>query len=419
MNKKSIFSIIAISILSVNLLSGCGNSNPTLTSSDLSKVQTNISSLSVPNNIKIVGLGEAGHGVNEYHEMKVEVFKSLVKNNGCRSFVIEGDFGSALKVDKYIHGGNGSSKEIVKEIGFKIYKTDQLANLIDWMRTYNKTAPEGKDLHFYGIDIQGFDSNKEYLFSVLDKSNLELSKKYKSIFSNITDDNKYNISKEELNKSKENALKLLDEMDSLKSDIVKASNKNSFDFARECVNTIYQCSKVLSGNDADYNALRDKYMSEKAIWLLNKNNDNLIFINGHNGHIGKSPVAGYTTLGELLSKKLGNNYFAIGTDSKDTKFNSQDENGNFSVMEVENSNDLNSSLDKIKNNFYYVDFSKVENNKNWNKVLSEKQKITTLNVGISSWQKYIKFFYTTEIIPKNTFDSMIVFKEVNPTKFVK
>jgi erythromycin esterase len=57
----------------------------------------------------------------------------------------------------------------------------------------------------------------------------------------------------------------------------------------------------------------------------------------------------------------------------------------------------------------------VIDDENWQKLLDGQQKITTLNVGISGWQKLLKSFYTTTIVPNDTFDGMIVFKKVSPT----
>ena len=104
-------------------------------------IQTDLKAFTVLQEVQIVGLGEASHGVKEYHEMKAEVFKALVQNNGCQDFIIEGDFGGALKVNDYIHGNQVSAKEAIQEIGFGIYETQELVNLIEWMRSYNEKVP--------------------------------------------------------------------------------------------------------------------------------------------------------------------------------------------------------------------------------------------------------------------------------------
>ncbi|WP_159881667.1 erythromycin esterase family protein [Paenibacillus puerhi] len=410
--------IVAIVTLSISLLTGCEKGAAKL-HPDLSIIQTDISTLTVSENVQVVGLGEASHGTKEYQQMKTEVFKALVVNNGSRTFIIEGDFGGALKADAYIHGAEGSAEDVVKEIGFKIYNTQEMADLVDWMRSYNKKAPTGKDLHFYGMDIQRYDNNKEKLFSILDLAAPELSEKYKTAFLQLTDEERLTINADVLKRSKEDALGLLKEMDTYEKDIVAIAGQTGFDFARESANTIYAYSDLLLSSNSDYNSLRDKYMSEKVSWFLQHGDGSVLFINGHNGHIGKKSVSGYTPLGEHLSNNIGDNYFAIGTDAENTEFHSQNSNGSFSVMEVKNRNELNKQLDHVENEFYYMDFLKAADEENWNRILEGKQTITTLNVGISSWQKILKYFYTTTIVPSDTYDGMIVFKKVTPSTLLK
>ena len=44
--------------------------------------------------------------------------------------------------------------------------------------------------------------------------------------------------------------------------------------------------------------------------------------------------------------------------------------------------------------------------------MAKEQRVTSLNVGAVT---VLKAFYTTKLIPENTFDGMIVFEEVSPT----
>ena len=101
--KKVIWACISF-VACLALFTGCSN-NPSSLKADLSYTQDDIGGLTVSSDVRVVGLGEASHGVAEYQQMKADVFKALVKNNGCHTFIIEGDFGGALKVDEYINGG--------------------------------------------------------------------------------------------------------------------------------------------------------------------------------------------------------------------------------------------------------------------------------------------------------------------------
>lgn len=457
-NKKRLLSMFMAAVLCGVLPAGCARTevkqlkkissetsavgteeNSSGASADLSVVRTDIGRISVPEEVQVVGLGEASHGVKEYHLMKGEVFKALVENNGCRAFVIEGDFGGALKVEEYIHGGSGTAREAVREIGFAIYDTQELVDLVEWMRTYNdeimakaddtsaiRTATAESDgeaggqaaedgtLHFYGMDMQRVDNNKEYLFELLDRSVPALGETYKAALEGLTDESRMEPDTETFQKAGEDLEKLLEEMDAAENEIVSAAGQPAFDRARECANTLRECAKLSLCADSDYNTMRDQFMFEKVLWLTG-HQDGMLFINGHNGHIGRTSVSGYTCLGELLADSLGDKYFAIGTDAEDTVFQSQDAEGNFSVMEVSNRNLLNRQLDGMDGDFYYVDFAEAAEAEGWKEIAGEKQKITTLNVGLSEEMLRSPLYYTASLVPGDTFDGMIVFRKVLPT----
>lgn len=397
--------------LSASLFIGCGTEKASV-NADVFACQTDISNLSVPQNAQIVGLGEASHGVSEYHQMKEEVFQALVANHRSRTFIIEGDFGGCLKVDAYIHGGDGTAEEALGQIGFGIYKTAELAELIDWMRTYNETAEEGEDLHFYGMDMQRFDNNKEYLFEVLNQADFEHAGQYEDAFLNLTDEARPTLKQATLEQGMKDAQALLTEMDQSQEAIERVVGKDAFAFARECANSIYECCE-LTGSGADYNTLRDRHMAEKVDWFIGHGDGSVLFVNGHNGHIAKSASL-YLSLGSILSETYGENYFAIGTDAAKTKFSSQGNSG-FSVKKVKNGNELTAQLKNLDSNYYYLEFDRVEQDVDWQQILGSQQKITSLNVGIFGWQCMVSAFYTQNIIPRNAFDGMIVFGEVTPT----
>lgn len=416
MKLEKAFCLYLSIVVCLALFTACGDTAVSA-SANLSYTQADIGSISVSPDVQVVGLGEASHGVAQYHQMKADVFKALVKNNGCRTFIIEGDFGGALKVDQYINGGSGTAEEAVAEIGFAIYRTKEMVDLVDWMRSYNEAVPQEEALHFYGMDVQRFDNNKEYLFSIISQTFPDLSAEYFEAFTQLTDEKRTSLDETTLNSAKASISELIDKLSAVENDIVESLGQSAFDFAKECARTIYACCEVqLSDN---YNATRDQYMYEKVEWFLQHGDGSVLFINGHNGHIGESSVAGYTCLGALLSDNLGSGYYSIGTDAQKTQFNSQMNNGEFEMMEVYNSNDLNNQLEGTDNSSYFIDFASATLDEAWKEILSSKQTITTLNVGLSGMQKMIKSAYTVTIIPQATFDGMIVFEAVTPSTIIR
>ena len=314
--KKRISIIKILAVLTAScamVLTGCAKSTEELRA-DMTKVETDISTVSVSSDVKLVGLGEASHGASQYQQMKKEVFQALVEHNGCRTFVIEGDFGGALKVDAYINGEPGQVKDVVREIQFGIYRTEEMVDLVEWMKKYNQSAQEGQKLHFYGMDMQRVDNSKEYLFRVLDAFP-SLFQEYITEISKITNDNRFSHSKGELQNINSTLIELIEQMDIHENDIVSVYDKKQFDFAKECANAMHDYCEILIANDTQYNRLRDESMYNRIQWIMQQGDGSVVFMNGHNGHIGKTSVAGYECLGKLLNENMGNAYFAIGTDA--------------------------------------------------------------------------------------------------------
>lgn len=390
--------------LLVVLLSACGGGTPAL-----ERVQTDLSAITVPEGVSAAALGEASHGVKEYQEMKAQVFQALVKNNGCRTFIIEGDFGSALKVDEYIHGGDGTAQEAAAEIGFRIYRTQEMADLLTWMREYNETAPEGEDLHFRGMDIQQVDSSKAYLFQTLSRCALPVKDRFQALREQLEvlqDATLLELTPQDFQTCKAAAEELLQAMESARFEIISAVGEEDYAFARECAYSLYACCDIQSAPDLQYNALRDQYMAEKIQWYLDQGDGSLLFINGHNGHIGKHSTAGYVCLGQHLSEALGEGYFAIGTDAAVTSYNAQGNDGSFTETTVENENDLTKLAQETAEGRYYVDFR--EAGADWEPLCGQEQAMSAMNVGFSP-------IYTVRAVPKEIYDGMIVFEAVSPT----
>lgn len=385
--------------LLVVLLSACGGGTAAL-----EDVQTDLNTIAVPEGVSVAALGEASHGVKEYQEMKAQVFQALVENNGCRTFIIEGDFGSALKVDAYIHGGEGTAQETAAQIGFRIYRTQEMADLLTWMREYNETAPEGEDLHFRGMDIQQADSSKAYLFQTLEQGAPALAETYQDQLAFLRDEVMFDLSAEEFAQGRAAAEALVKDMDAARSEIEAAAGTEGFAFARECAYSLYACCDVRGAPDLQYNALRDQYMAKKIQWYLEQGDGSLLFINGHNGHIGKHSTAGYVCLGQHLSETLGEGYFAIGTDAAVTSYNAQGNDGSFTEITVENENALTKLAQET--GCYYVDFQNA--GPDWQSLCGETQAMTAMNVGFSP-------IYTVRAVPEEVYDGMIVFETVSPS----
>jgi len=276
---------------------------------EFAKYAKPVSDLTVRNGVRIVALGEATHGNAEFQQLKLDVFKILVEKYGVRAFALEGDYGCCEAVNRYIHGGKGTAEEAAAALGFTIYRTKEMANLIEWMRKYNETAAEGDDLRFYGFDMQRYEYNYRYLLEAtkayaLPTSDLEKlwDKSTDGFSTSYTSDQKEKVIKQ----VKQELLQLND-----------SSTVQAVHFADVLLQNI-AIGKVIDDMSKGV-VLRDSLMLVNTHWIMaqeeSRGND-CIFITGHNGHIERRHDYGKDgkALGALLFDELGEAYFAIGTD---------------------------------------------------------------------------------------------------------
>ena len=273
-----------------------------------------VSDITIPDSVRIIGLGEATHGNTEFQQLKLDVFKLMVEKYGVRAFALEGDYGGCETVNRYIHGGVGTAQEAAAAIGFPIYRTEQMADLIEWMRKYNATAKEDEDLRFYGFDMQIYEKNYKYLLEAAKTyavPTMELEKlwdksegKYSASY---TADQKAKV----IEKVRQDLLQLND-----------STTAQAVHFADILLQNI-ALGKVMDDMSKGV-ALRDSLMFVNTHWILEQEEargNGCIFISAHNGHIERRHDYGNLgkAMGALLADELGKAYFAIGTDFCKTK----------------------------------------------------------------------------------------------------
>ncbi|AOP48049.1 erythromycin esterase family protein [Streptomyces lydicus] len=102
---------------------------------------------------RLLALGEPTHGEDTLLDLRNELFRQLVEQEGYRTIAIESDCIRGLIVDDYVTSGTGTLDEVM-EHGFSHGWGASAANreLVRWMRAHNdgRSAPE--QLRFAGFD---------------------------------------------------------------------------------------------------------------------------------------------------------------------------------------------------------------------------------------------------------------------------
>jgi erythromycin esterase-like protein len=106
-----------------------------------------------PSRPRLLALGEPTHGDNTLLQVRNELFRQLIEQEGYRTIALESDCLMGLVVDDHIASGNGDLDEVM-ERGFSHGWGAFSANreLVRWMRASNRERPESERLRFAGAD---------------------------------------------------------------------------------------------------------------------------------------------------------------------------------------------------------------------------------------------------------------------------
>ena len=326
-----------------------------------------VENITVPESAKIIALGEATHGNAEFQQLKLEVFKQLVKKNGVRAFALEGDYGGCEQ--------------------------------------YNESALEGEDLRFYGFDMQRISYSMRFLKESCKELEVDTTNLQKLV--------------EGENWSSECDLSTrIETLTQVKKEL---ESKNGSGNAIHFVDILMQHSELQTLTNADGATLRDQFMAENVQWILQqeqRNGHEKIFVTGHNSHVAK--WGSFDSMGKLLSKDAANGYYVIGTDFYKTHCNMPTRSPEKRTIQVFYSHDPLAKAAKLAGfDICWLDFTKVPENSELGRQASEYTYMGTLGESYSIIMRLLPPSYRMFQPPAVLYDSMIFVTDANPTKILE
>jgi len=364
-----------------------------------------VKDISIPEDAKIIALGEATHGNAEFQQLKLDVFKLLVEKYGVRAFTLEGDYGGCEQVNRYIHGGEGTAQEAAAAIGFAIYRTKEMAGLISFMRQYNDSAAEGEDLRFYGFDMQRYVYSFNFLTEACKKLGVD-TVDLEKLMDGENWSGKYDYPAR---------MKIITHVKTELED--KENSAKTIHFA----DMLLQYCELQGVSDADNGGtLRDRIMAENIQWIAEQERKvgcERIFVTGHNSHVAR--WGSYDSMGKLLAKEMGESYYVIGTDFYKTCCNMPSRSSGRRTNQVFYSHDpLAKAVKTAGLDICWLDFAKASKNPELAKLISQYIYMGTLGEGYAWYMRLLPPSYRIFQQPAELYDGMIFVAEASPTTII-
>ncbi len=407
---KKVLCVGATMVLCASLLGGCGAKV-----NDFATYAQSIDSIAVPESVRIVALGEATHGNKEFQELKLDVFAQLVESTNVRAFALEGDFSGCAIANDYILYGEGSAEEAVRNLGFQIYRTDEMLELVEWMHAYNQEAADEDKVRLYGFDMQrdifGIQRVKKFYETVDAAKAVDYGAQFDTLYGAEADV----IHRDDLPEMETLLSTIIADMETNADAYVTASDENTYAYALQAANCLLQ-NVALHGSTNDYSTIRDKYMAENVNWILNREETlygKALMISGHNGHVAKAVSTPYTNMGYYLSEEMGEEYYVIGTDFYNTSCSIANNEGR-GDYEFCSDDLLAKAVGEMDENIYYLDFQVAEGSQELADIISNPMKMGSLGESYTPIMKVLKSTYQINFAPETLYDGMIFVYEATP-----
>lgn len=266
---------------------------------------------------RLVSLGEATHGTREFFQFKHRMLEFLVSEMGFTVFAIEASFPESLAVNDYVLNGKGDPAKALAGMYFWTWNTEEVLEMIRWMRKYNEDPAHLKKVKFYGFDMQFTQVAVPYVLTYLRKVDPEFAPKAEEALKPLAGSSAsatYSKLPEEKRKATAVALAdLLKRFDEHRADYIARSSPDDWALARQHGVIIGQAER-LYGRDPALSSVRDRSMAQNIEWILaHEGPDARMVAWAHNGHISFDGGSLYSQpMGAFLKKDLGKDLFTIG-----------------------------------------------------------------------------------------------------------
>ena len=377
---------------------------------EFAKYACAVDDITVPVQARIIALGEATHGNAEFQQLKLDVFKLMVEKHGVRAFALEGDYGGCEAVNRYIHGGEGTLRDAAAAIGFTIYRTREMEQLIAWMREYNATAKEGEDLRFYGFDMQNIDWNHYFLIKTAEKHGIDATAL------------KQQWDIEKADRTDSFAIdQWIAAIEAIRQELQRHEGTEAGVHSADILLQNHELGKAMSSTNDGGVSVRDRYMAYNVRWILAQEaarGYNSIFISAHNGHVMR--VNKYDkedkAMGHLLADEFGDEYFVVGTDFYKSRCNlptaSRAKRSNHTFYSHD---PLAKASKKCGLTTSYLDLSRIPTGSPLKQYTTGKVSMGSVGEGYNPLMAVSSRCYCKKASPETVYDGVIFVANAHPT----
>jgi erythromycin esterase len=270
---------------------------------------------------RIVALGEATHGTREFFQLKHRLLEFLVTEMDFTTFAIEANWPESLQVNDYVLHGRGEPAEVLAGLHFWTWNTEEVLNLILWMRKYNTSSAHETKVSFVGIDAQftalAATTIMDYLTRVDPAFAIEIAPRLPLFEKELRDYS--TLSQEDIDVLHRTVERLAERL--LANEQIYVARSTIIEWHLVC-----QHARILRQVDDQRRAgveaktrylIRDRAMAENVAWMLESAGPRRkMVVWAHNAHVARDPRGIFDgtveSMGMHLARRFNSQLFVVG-----------------------------------------------------------------------------------------------------------
>lgn len=288
---------------------------------------------------RIVLMGEATHGTEEFYRQRAALSQRLIVEKGFSGVAVEADWPDAYRANRYVRGISSDESTLDALDGFArfpnwMWRNTAVVDFIDWLREFNDAHHEPwSAVGFYGLDLYSLYTSIEEVIAYLQDVDPQAAMRARERYACLDhgpqrDPQRYGMSAASGDASceeevVEQLLALLDNRSRyLAEDEVLAEDE--FFFAEQnarLVKTAEEYYRMMyRGGVSSWN-LRDRHMMDTLDALMShlawRFDQPKMIVWAHNSHLGDARAtsmgrAGEWNLGQLVRQEYGDATYTLG-----------------------------------------------------------------------------------------------------------
>ena len=247
---------------------------------------------------RLIGVGEGSHGTHEHFVLKARMFRALVQEHGFTTLAFESNPAGAQAINAYLSGASDDLKAAVAGLGFSVWRTAEIRDLLVWLRGYNAARGGKPAVNFVAVDMQDPGGSAGLL--------VKLAPNLAPAAAPFVNLKPYQI--DELVKDPARQKAFAEQAAALVGAAAALPAGPHRAEAQALARTVQQAVAAASGQGQ-----RDDFMAENMLSYLRANPQAKVMLWAHNSHVSKAPdPLAQTGMGARLAAALGRDYRTVG-----------------------------------------------------------------------------------------------------------